>query len=480
MAALLVAMVSCNKEPKVEEGGISSDDKVYISFSVQTLTTRSATDNETGYGSSDATPDTEVGDITENYISSVDIVLRNEDSYVCASVTSPSLSQDDRWVATFESSLLSTGTEYEVYIYANCSANQDVDAVSNASIADMTGAKKFWMTNAETPIKKTFSKFSTDPAKPEDIGTVNVERAMARFDYKPNGAYDVNGVTVTLKQAALINQSKNFYLLRRVSADGTDDNWIVGGGETKNNYVVDTDFSKKRMGFTAAALHCFDQHLRYPDTWTWESLEDLTKEDNWNEEDYYVWQYCKENTIPGADRQEKGISTGIVFKGELSGENVPDNGTDPIYVFDNVLYGTWDKVVAAAATNETLKFYTDKFGNTIPETAEAIFAELGNAGFTAYRPESGKYYAYYYYWNRHNDNRNNTNMGPMEFAVVRNNVYKICVESISKFGHPNPEDEYPVDPDPVDPFDPDESGEYYFMVSAKVLPWVVRVNNIEF
>lgn len=477
MAAILVAMVGCNKEAKVENGGISSDDKVYMSFSVQTLTTRSATEND---GSSNAEPDTEVGDINENYISSVDIVLRNEDTYVCASVTSPSLSQSDKWVATFKSSLLSTGTEYEVYVYANCSAKQNIDAVSEASIADMTEEKKFWMTNAEEPIKKTFTKFSTDPTKPEDIGTVKVERSMARFDYKPKGSYSVGDVTVTLKEAALINQSKAFYLLRRVSANGTDTDWTVGGGETETNFVVDTDFEIKKRGLTAATYLRFDQHLHSPEDWTWKTLEGLAKEDNWDgDTGYYVWQYCKENTIPGAELQVKGISTGIVFKGELTGGKVPANGTDPIYVFDNVLYGTWEQVVAAAETNETLKFYTDKFGDEIT-ASEATYAELGKAGFTAYKPEGGKYYAYYYYWNRHNDNGNNTDMGPMEFAVVRNNVYKISVEKISKFGHPNPDDESPVDPDPIDPNDPDESGEYYFTVSAEVLPWVVRINNIEF
>ena len=71
-------------------------------------------------------------------------------------------------------------------------------------------------------------------------------------------------------------------------------------------------------------------------------------------------------------------------------------------------------------------------------------------------------------------------MGKMEFAVVRNNVYKLCVDSIKKFGHPDPTDPDPVDPDPVDPNDPDEEGEYYFQVTVKVLPWVVRVNHIEF
>ena len=89
----------------------------------------------------------------------------------------------------------------------------------------------------------------------------------------------------------------------------------------------------------------------------------------------------------------------------------------------------------------------------------------------------------YYYWNRHNDNNDNSVMGIMEFCVVRNNVYKLAVTSINNFGHPvpgvdpNPD---PVDPDPVDPDDPDEETNVYFNVSVKVLPWVVRVNNIEF
>ena len=69
-------------------------------------------------------------------------------------------------------------------------------------------------------------------------------------------------------------------------------------------------------------------------------------------------------------------------------------------------------------------------------------------------------------------------MGIMEYAVVRNNVYKLCVDSISKFGHPTlPTD---PDPDPVKPDDPDESVNYYFTVTVKVLPWTVRINNIEF
>ncbi len=68
-------------------------------------------------------------------------------------------------------------------------------------------------------------------------------------------------------------------------------------------------------------------------------------------------------------------------------------------------------------------------------------------------------------------------MGPMEFGVVRNNVYKLAVTKISRLGHPRISDN---DPDPVDPDDPDEDGDAYFTVAVEVLPWTVRVNDFEF
>ena len=87
------------------------------------------------------------------------------------------------------------------------------------------------------------------------------------------------------------------------------------------------------------------------------------------------------------------------------------------------------------------------------------------------------YFFYYYYWNRHNDNNAPAAMGPMEFAVVRNNVYKLSVTKINRLGHPRYTEN---DPDPVDPDTPDEKGDVYLKLSVDVLPWVVRVNNIEF
>ena len=91
---------------------------------------------------------------------------------------------------------------------------------------------------------------------------------------------------------------------------------------------------------------------------------------------------------------------------------------------------------------------------------------------------------YYIYWNRHNDNEQNTKMGIMEFAVVRNNIYKLSVSKISELGHPNdptnPTDPQEPDPDPVNPPKPDEQNKAYMEVDVQILDWTVRVNDIEF
>ncbi len=103
-------------------------------------------------------------------------------------------------------------------------------------------------------------------------------------------------------------------------------------------------------------------------------------------------------------------------------------------------------------------------------------------GFTLYEAsvdnqDGAGYYCYYYYWNRHNDNGRNGIMGPMEFAVVRNNVYKLAVTAIHALGHPRISEN---DPDKPTPDTPDEETNLYISVSCEVLPWTVRVNNAVF
>ena len=491
LAAALFVAASCEKSP-VDQGTTDAGN-LYMQFSVKMLSTRSQTDN-TGDSNSNANPDTEVGLDKENKISTVDIALVKGDQYYVAKNVTPSSASADTYVASFNTVDLTAGATYKVYIYANCNAPAafNIDEVSNATIGAMTADNKFWMTNAysanEVELPSDLAPY-TQPNTPLNLGSHTVERSMARFDYKQAGAFDMGaGLTLTLTEAALINQSKAHYMFRRVTADANTTSAItVGGAEIPTNWVVDTDWSNK-----VAAN--FDAQLEAPSTWTWTSLANITADDNYDG-DYKIWCYAKENTIPGIDAQKHDVSTGVVFKGELAaGETASDAvktamaAKQRIYVFNNVLYGAWKDVKAAAetGTDPTLQAAYNQAATGVAADAEPTGAAAAAAGFTGYSAKDGKYYNYYYYWNRHNDNLDPYTMGIMEFAVVRNNVYKLAVDRIKRFGHPtppdptNPDPDPEPDPDPVDPDDPDESVNYYFNVTVKVLPWTVRINNIEF
>lgn len=117
-----------------------------------------------------------------------------------------------------------------------------------------------------------------------------------------------------------------------------------------------------------------------------------------------------------------------------------------------------------------------------PATLTAMRQAVTAAGITIYQSSISDdgvpgYYCYYYYWNRHNDNGIAGVMGPMEFAVVRNNVYKLSVDKISRLGHPRIPGN---DPDKPTPGTPDESDEIYLDVKVAIVPWAVRLNSIEF
>lgn len=247
------------------------------------------------------------------------------------------------------------------------------------------------------------------------------------------------------------------------------------------------------------------------------SIKDNDEDDdnNWtatNKIGYHIWRYTTENTIPAlsatdlVSSQRHTITTGVIFKGNITAapgsalETSMGTGTtkNVLYAFNGIIYGNKADIIAEAKKNYDSSL-ADKvislfgFRNDTNEeqsnqeiletiTAEQIAAivETGLTttfgGITIYRPDAdGKYPVYYPYYNRHNDNGNPGIMGVMEFATVRNNIYKLAVDNILQFGHPgDPGD----DPDPDEPDDPDESAKVYFTLDVVVMPWVVRVNNI--
>lgn len=418
---------------------------------------------------------------------------------------------------------------------------------------------------------------SDDEIKNE--GVISVERVVARLDFKDgsdnSNTYNVvtqkvNNETkvlvqIQLTKMALVNMSKKFYYLRRVSTDGLGTNVEICGNETAKNYVVDYDATEKSGDL---ANFNYGEHFNFclgqgtGNNWAfndaarngWDVIDINTVTGNENTENtaspkYHIWRYVTENTIPaaigGKELQRNGISTGIVFKGKLivtdEGKNtslkqisdeadIPLQGIakdDPIlYEYSGDLYVRWTEVrekaleegsdpffkkavigtpsegiiPVAEVKGENDAVYSDdvtspdywwaRWQKNIPPAEdeeegadpEKNFKEaVTKARFTLYQSSKENnvpgYYCYYFYWNRHNDNLNGGIMGPMEFATVRNNVYKLSVTNIRRLGHPRiPEN----DPDPIDPKDPDEKEDVYLSVSVQVLPWVVRENNIEF
>ena len=484
----MMVFASCSNEdeinPSIEQG------QTYMQVSVQLptgATTKSSTNND---GTS--TDGTEVGQDYENNVTSLQVVLVAEGTTtpICVTASTGGVTETGKYTTNpFPVSTLTASTKYNVYVIVNSiTPITSLDEAYELNVLNGTDLTKsvaspnaFLMTGTGVESVTTgqdLTGYTKD--NPFNAGSVKVERSVARFDYKQGvegDKHEINGGKdiITLVGADLINVSNTFHYFKRVSPDGTATDAVIGGVETSSNYVVDHNVANKAIGNIA---NWGDYYFNWMATaGTGGNYTDLAD----FKDEYSIWKYCSENTIAGASNQLNGITTGVVFKAELTGENF-EGQTGNVYVYNNKVIGSWAQVWSsddvdvknALANNSDLK-----------ETeSENSVDDLEKANFTSFKNDAGKYYAYYIYWNRHNDNNISSVMGPMEFAVVRNNVYKLAVTSISGFGHPNdpinPGPNPTPDPNKPNPSDPDEDSNMYMTVEVQILPWTVRINNIEF
>ena len=644
-----------NDEVLTADGGttpsVNDGDKVFMSVNVKLPTAGGTRSETTDNGQSSS--GVEIGKDYENNVSTMLIVLTDEDNKIITHATVANLNtegaevEDNDGTLTIKNANVTATASFKKTAIANHYTGDNVDAnealknnnvrvytfcnytadlltavesnddewydktctvTENANGSFASGSAKPWdrnsflMSNTTIATRKIPAKlddwndyaYATSPFNLSGSnggginngdaagGNIHVMRSVARFDFRDgsgnNNTYWVGEeatakLKMKLTKMALVNMSKNFYYLPRVSANGLDANSVICGSETSTNYVVTPWAAEKQAGTVASdysKYYNFCLGYGNGEAWTidetargqWYNalLTDVTggeedEDDTWGgstKGDYHIWRYVTENTIPqptgGAVLQANGISTGIVFKGkfEAVADKTPELLTEAIqkaesatseadltakacpvlYVFDGIIYVGWtagesadpqDVIASAKAANEGTAFFRAVFGegarkvekttekddqiittyeveNIAADSPAAIYAAEGNkftdrfraaavkAGFTLYEASydadtKGGYYCYYFYWNRHNDNGDPAAMGPMEFAVVRNNVYKLAVTKIGKLGHPRVDKN---DPDPIKPDTPDENGDLYIMLSVEVDPWVVRENNIEF
>ena len=219
----------------------------------------------------------------------------------------------------------------------------------------------------------------------------------------PN-AQPTNIVDIRLDRMALVNMSNKFYYYRRVTPGGICMPELPFGlSGVTGNYVEDVDFATKRPGFDAFNYPLFNKDNNKVDEIAreqWDSyfISDVLEndKDEFGDKRYHIWRYVTENTVNNTSRMTEGLSTGVVFKGQMiptdaarrsddkevkhladvldyKAEDLTNNtNTDPIlYTFGGNLYVTWENVrkaaIKAATTSEgdvitTNAFYTAVFG----------------------------------------------------------------------------------------------------------------------
>ncbi|HJF91342.1 MAG TPA: fimbria major subunit [Mediterranea massiliensis] len=175
--------------------------------------------------------------------------------------------------------------------------------------------------------------------------------------------------------------------------------------------------------------------------------------------------YCFENSTD-IEHQTHGLSTGITFVARMYKDANCKNPVDKLYQYNGYNF-------------ESLAAIGEAFGgNTPQDILDLIAKEIKGEEITKAELKAAKVVKYvgnicYYYSTqiKHYDDGNNNTLGNMEFAIMRNNIYSLAVTNITRLGDPI------VDPTPETP---NETKEAALQVVVKILPWIVRYNDIEF
>lgn len=367
----------------------------------------------------------------------------------------------------------------------------------------------------QLPSEAELRKCNT-PEKALNLGKVEVLRVANRFDFRDaspsdtpaltyeirdeNGTPDADGkrplvASLTLTRAALFNLRQEFYYFPRTLAETEGATPVVfpGYAGMEDGYVV----TPATRSFSENCPARIDP-LNVTEDLKWRDLSavlgDTEDDDNgWGETidpaadklGYHIWRYGTENTWLASDEATPEGTTGYVFEAQITpaenfGNLTADGKLGTMYLFADKLYGSPMAIAAEVervpvsrlATAFYAAFDVTKSGNTITAATPKDDSVVEANGFTIYKPTSddpakGKYLCYYFANNTHNDNNDPTTVGPMEFATVRNNVYKLAVTSIKRFGSFKPSEQL-------------EDWDTYFKLEVESKPWTVRVNNIDF
>ena len=363
---------------------------------------------------------------------------------------------------------LQIGQTYDVLVIANIDL-KGVDEMNN--LKDLQGAaysdilnnisesKRFAMSsadkefNAEKGINSVTIKANNTKNNPAVV-RVDVERMAARIDCHINedGTYQVIGSKdkVTLESFIVVNKyianvdlennNNNFYsywFKRVADTDNLSTNpdiTYLGDETTSNNiasnYVIGPMTLTHPQIIDRTENFPYDHSLYYyknnHSDWekNWISTTDLLSRQltsTHNNVTYHFLDYVQENILPvDVLNQADGMAyycTGIVFKAQYQPADI--NTTDgTFYRYNGNFYASLDdikKVIGNQSISEN---------------------NLSQFGITKYQDGI----CYYTYFIKHAEDGDDTTVSPMEYAIVRNNIYQVNVTGINDIGSVTPTD----------------------------------------
>ncbi|MDY6005084.1 MAG: Mfa1 family fimbria major subunit [Parabacteroides sp.] len=290
------------------------------------------------------------------------------------------------------------------------------------------------------------------------VAKVLVGRSADQFQLtKQDGTQSVYA-TVSLTDYSPLNLSTQFYRHRHVAnfsgfPTSIPTNVTANFGEVTgtNGYVVDPYFLNKTVEGAANFTNPDGYYARpLGGTLNWNQINTST----------FSYFYCLENCM-FQTAQKNAYSTGVHFRARLiptlittvGGSTSTSTNSSVLYYANYTFFDSWD----------ALKERIDVSNAGVSDGSTD--QELARVGIKRFKRESnGNFYCYYNYWIRHLDNNDPTTMGVMEFAIVRNNIYRLLVSGINDLGSGSPE---------VVPGQDDEYG-VKLEISFCVLPWIVR------
>lgn len=313
-----------------------------------------------------------------------------------------------------------------------------------------SGEKVLWIdTRTNTAYEENGGSYG-DGTNAETHSTVSLSSVTDwHFDYSKVPATEV--WTVKLDAYALTNLSTAVYPIRHILKTGTTwSNPAYFGTLGDNDYIVDP-FSVAKNGATFNTDGTLSNGAS--DAWFNNALNNVTaSQEAENFKTYFKdlptgaldgeheaevgkhMAYCLENVVE-KDKQKAGLTTGVIFRGKLL-----RNGAE----------------LAIAYRYDKKKYYLD----------ETSMRE-DNPNFDSNKVETFENGNCYYYAPAitHETGVN------MEYAIMRNNIYVLNITGFTGIGFAE-----------IKKITTSEETDdnFYLKLSAQILPWKVRLTNIEF